>query len=37
MIEENKDIYYKSLRRTQTTLKSNDPAGHHGLDFSCVV
>ena len=25
VIEENKDIYYKSLRRTQTTLKGNDP------------
>lgn len=25
VIEENKDIYYKSLRRTQTTLKGNNP------------
>jgi len=25
VIEANKDIYYKSLRRTQTTLKSDDP------------
>ncbi|AXX97809.1 Fic family protein [Profundibacter amoris] len=25
VIEENKDIYYKSLRRTQTTLNVNDP------------
>lgn len=25
VIEANKDIYYSSLRRTQTTLKSNDP------------
>ena len=25
VIEENKDIYYQSLRRTQTTLKGNDP------------
>ena len=25
VIEENKDIYYKSLHRTQTTLKGNDP------------
>ncbi|HHB83428.1 MAG TPA: Fic family protein [Devosia sp.] len=25
VIEENKDIYYKSLRRTQMTLKGNDP------------
>ncbi len=25
VIEENKDLYYKALRRTQTTLKGNDP------------
>lgn len=25
VIEENKDIYYKNLRRTQKTLKGNDP------------
>lgn len=33
IVEENKDIYYKSLRRTQTTLKQHSPDWEPWLGF----
>ena len=33
VIEDNKDLYYKALRRTQTTLKTNNPDWEPWLDF----
>jgi Fic family protein len=33
VIEENKDLYYKALRRTQTTLKSNKPDWEPWIGF----
>ena len=33
MVEENKDIYYKALRRTQTTLKTEEPDWEPWLIF----
>jgi len=33
VIEENKDIYYKALRRTQTTLKQDSPDWEPWLGF----
>lgn len=33
IVEENKDLYYKALRRTQTTLNSNDPDWEPWLGF----
>ena len=33
IIEENKDLYYKALRRTQTTLESDDPDWEPWLGF----
>ena len=34
IVEENKDLYYKALRRTQTTLKNDDPDWEPWLGFS---
>jgi len=33
IVEENKDLYYKALRRTQTTLKQNSPDWQPWLGF----
>ena len=33
IVEENKDLYYKALRRTQTTLNSDDPDWEPWLGF----
>lgn len=33
VVEENKDLYYKALRRTQTTLKSDSPDWEPWLSF----
>ena len=33
IVEENKDLYYKALRRTQTTLNSDDPNWEPWLGF----
>ena len=33
IVEENKDLYYKALRRTQTTLNSDDPDWQPWLGF----
>ena len=33
IVEENKDLYYKALRRTQTTLKDDDPDWEPWLGF----
>lgn len=38
VIEDNKDLYYKTLRRTQTTLKNDNPDWEPWLGFfSCVA
>lgn len=33
IIEQNKDSYYLALRRTQVTIRNEDPEWHHWLDF----
>jgi len=33
VVEENKDLYYKALRRTQTTLKQDSPDWEPWLGF----
>ncbi len=33
VIEQNKDSYYLALRRTQVTIRSEDPEWNHWLDF----
>ena len=37
VIEENKDLYYKALRRTQTTLKSDNADWEPWIGFFCAV
>lgn len=36
VVEENKDLYYKVLRRTQTTLKQDAPDWEPWLGFFAV-
>ncbi len=37
VVETNKDLYYKALGRTQSTLKSDVPDGSRGSAFSSAV
>lgn len=37
IFEENKDLYYKALRRTQTTLKDDSPDWEPWVGFFCAA